>query len=216
MTNRSTIFLLRLGCLAALAFAPAQALACTAYAGELAIMAEAAKAVQERVDYLAPPDDPVAARRRDHALLVERTNVQRFAPLLAACGWPRRSVEGEQALAHAWALATQASSDLGVQRAAAQHLEAAVAAGEAPGRHLAIAADRVAVLEMRAQPYGTQLRPIGQCSWDFYRLDARSKVEERRRALGLPALDDYKRAMNEMAIHENCTPRSLDTPAYAR
>lgn len=177
---------------------------CGRYAAGLATMAQAQAAVRGRVDYLAPPEDRVAARRLDQAALVERTNLDRFGMLLARCGWPRRSVEGEAALTHAWTLAQQGGANPGLQKAVVRRLEAAVAAGEAPGRHLAASADRLAVLEKRPQAYGTQLRPVGECGWDFYPLDNHARVEARRKALGLPPLEEQKRLGNEIVIHEHC------------
>jgi hypothetical protein len=204
--------LFSLALLGAVSGATAQAAACASYGHELAAMAEAHEAVRGRVDYLAPPEDRLAARHAGQVTLVERTNAERFAFLLAECGWPRRSVEGEQALVHAHKLAIQASGNLSLQKAVLRHLEQAVAAGEAPGRELALAADRVAVMEKRPQPYGTQLRLVGQCSWDFHPLDERSLVEERRKAVGLPPLKDAKRAANDMVIQENCSAPGLAAP----
>jgi hypothetical protein len=202
MAKRILFSLILLG---AVAGAPAQAAACASYGHALAAMVEAHEAVRARVDYLAPPEDRLATRHAGQVGLVERTNVQRFASLLAECGWPRRSVDGEQALVHAHKLATQASGNLSLHKMVLRQLEPAVAAGEAPGRDLALVADRVAVMEKRPQPYGTQLRLVGQCTWDFHPLDERSLVEERRKAVGLPPLEDAKRAANAMVIQENCS-----------
>ena len=207
--------LLCLAFLGGVSSAPAQAASCASYGSELAAMAGAQQSVRGRVDYLAPPGDALAARHAGQAALVERVNAERFASLLAACGWPRRSVEGEQALAHARALSMDTRASLPLQKAIARHLEPAVATGEAPGRDLALAADRVAVLEKRPQPYGTQMRLVGQCSWDFHPLDDHARVEERRKAVGLPPLADAKRAANEMVIQENCSAPGLTAPRNA-
>ena len=197
--------------------APAQAASvCTSYADELAIMVEAAEAVRSRVDYLAPPEDPLAARRLAQLELVERDNAARLASLMAACGWPRRSVEGAQAARSAWLVAQQRGEDLAFQRQVVRQLELAALDGEAPVMHLATASDRLAAREGRPQRYGTQLRQVDACSWDYYPLDDVARVEARRKRLGLPSLDDHQRAINAMIIKENCLAPRLHTPSTQR
>jgi hypothetical protein len=127
--------------LAAALTAPAHAAPpCAAYAGELASMVEAAEAVRSRIDYLAPPDDPLAAQGRAELEALERANAGRLGAWMTACGWPRRSVEGSQAARGAWLVAQQRSEDLPFQRQVVRQLELAVLDGEAPAMHLAAAA----------------------------------------------------------------------------
>ncbi len=85
-----------------------------------------------------------------------------------------------------------------------RQLELAVLDGEASAIHLATASDRLAVKEGQPQRYGTQLRQVDGCAWDYYPLDDLARVEARRKRLGLPPLASYKRAINEMIIKENC------------
>ena len=191
---------------AALALAaPAHAASlCASYADQLAVMEEAVEAVRSRVDYLAPPEDQPAARHLAQLELVERANAERLSSLLAACGWPRRSAEGLDAARRAWLVARQRSDDLPFQRLVVRQLELAALDGEASVIHLATASDRLAVKEGRPQRYGTQLRQVGDCVWDYYQLDELARVEARRKRLGLPTLESHKRAINDMIIKENC------------
>lgn len=192
--------------------APAQAAPmCAGYADQLATMVEAAEAVRGRVDYLARPGDRLARRHRAQRELVERDNSERLSTLMAACGWPRRSVEGLEAGRHAWLVAQQRGEDVRFQRQVVRQLELAVLDGEAPVIHLATASDRLAVKEGRAQRYGTQLRQVAACAWDYYRLDDPARVEARRKRLGLPSLDEHKRSINAMIITETCPARDLHT-----
>lgn len=185
---------------------------CASYADELTAMRDAAEEVRARVNFEAPPEDAGAARLAEQLEQVERTNALRLLALLESCGWPRPEHAGERAGALAWALAQPASTDLRFQKKLLSHLHDAVAHGEAPARYLAITADRVALLEERPQPYGTQLRPVDACSWNYYPLDDRIQVEARRKAAGLAPLDDYKRGINAVIEGENCrTP--LPIPA---
>lgn len=177
--------------------------ACTGYGAQLAAMAEADKALRGRQDYLAGPDDSGQARRQAQLDLVERSNAGRLQTLLARCGWPLRSVWGDAAGYAAWQLIRQYGQDLGLQRMAAPHLERAVAAGEAPGRELALLLDRIAVAEGRPQEHGTQMQQLG-CRWVPQPMDDRARVEERRRQLGLPSLEEQERQANGMVIHEGC------------
>jgi hypothetical protein len=197
--------------------APARAAPqCAAYAGELATMVEAAEAARSRVDYLAPPDDPAAARGRAALEAVERGNAERLGAWMTACGWPRRSVEGSQAARGAWLVAQQRSADLPFQRQVVRQLELAVLDGEAPPMHLAAASDRLAVKEGRPQRYGTQLRQVDACHWDYYPLDEPARVEARRKRLDLPTLEEHKRGINEAIASKDCPPAQPMTAAAAR
>lgn len=192
---------------AAAVAAPAHAAPeCAAYAGELTAMVAAAEAVRNRIDYLAPPDGPEAEKGRTALEAVERGNAERLGAWLTACGWPRRSVEGVQAARGAWLVAQQRSGDLPFQRQVVRQLELAVLDGEAPAIHLASASDRLAVTEGRPQRYGTQLRQVDACHWDYYLLDDLPRVETRRKRLGLPSLEEHKRRINAAIAAENCPP----------
>ena len=121
-----------------------------------------------------------------------------------------------QATRAAWLVAQQRSGDLPFQRQVVRQLELAVLDGEAPAMHLAAASDRLAVREGRPQRYGTQLRQVDACLWDYYPLDELSRVEARRRRLGLPSLDEHKRSINAAGARENCPPAQPIAAAPAR
>lgn len=195
------------GCLALLA-GPVQAAAapasCVGLAPGLAAMAGADAALRGRLDYLAPPGDAGQRRRRDQLALVERSNGARLAALLAACGWPLRSVHGVQAGADAWKLVQHADRNLALQKTVASHLARAVRQGEAPARDLARLEDRIAVAEGKPQPYGTRMRQVEPCRRGFHPMEDRALVEARRKQAGLPTLAEQERMENGMVIHENC------------
>jgi hypothetical protein len=195
---------------AALFAAPAHAaLECTAYADELAAMVTAAETARSQVDYLAAPNDPAAAQQRARLDEVERANAGRLSAWMTACGWPRRSVEGAQAARGAWLVARQRSEDVAFQRQVVHQLELAVLDGEAAAMHLASASDRLAVREGRPQRYGTQLRQVDACTWDYYLLDDPARVDARRKRIGLPPLAEHKRGINDLAASENCPPNGV-------
>ena len=205
MLNRRNMVVLGSLLAAAVLAAPAHAAPdCASYSQQLVVMEEAAEAVRSRVDYLAPPEDAVAARHLNQLALVERDNTERLSALLAACGWPRRSSEAPEAARRAWLVAQQSSEDLPFQRQVVRQLELAALDGEASVIHLATAADRLAVREGQPQRYGTQLHQVDGCMWDYYPLDDLERVEARRQRIGLPPLASHKRAVNDMIIKENC------------
>ncbi|MFC5477471.1 DUF6624 domain-containing protein [Massilia suwonensis] len=213
---RSTLHLL-VPLFAAAAMSPALAApSCAAYGGELAAMVEAADTLRSQVDYLAAPSDAAASQRRAALEEVERTNAERLNAWMTSCGWPRRSVEGVQAARAAWLIAQQRSTDVGFQRQVVRQLELAVLDGEASPMHLAAAADRLAVQEGRPQRYGTQLRQVAGCGWDYYLLDDLARVEARRKRLGLPSLEEHKRAINAMVTVERCTSPLSDALSNAQ
>ena len=213
MAHHNMKTLLWLSCLAGVLAAPAYGADCGAYASELASMREAAQAQRGPVDYLAPPDDRKAAHRIAALVRVEQANLQRLQALLAECGWPRSGAVGPQASRYAWGVLKQAQDDLDFQKQLLGHLEEAVAGGEEAWPYLAVTMDRVAILEGRPQPYGTQLRSVDACTWDYFPLDDEAKVKERRKAAGLPPLGDFKSQVNVTVITENCPAPPVATPS---
>ena len=102
--------------------------------------------------------------------------------IIAAHGWPSRSLVGEDGATAAWLLA-QHSPDLAFQR---EVLALLTVSDEADPRHAAFLHDRICIREGRAQRFGTQLRPDGQP----FGLEA-GDVDERRATVGLEPLAEY-------------------------
>jgi hypothetical protein len=181
---------------------------CTGYAAELAVMVSVDQALRARWDFSALPagagSNAELPRIVQQTELVDRANTVRLKSLVRACGWPKRSVHGEQAVQNAWLLAQHADHDLPFQRFVRSLLEAGVKAGEVPPDNLAYLADRIATAEGKPQQYGTQLTQTGPCTFDFSPLDSRERVEERRKRIGLPALGDYRKLFEDMALPPGC------------
>lgn len=102
--------------------------------------------------------------------------------IIAAHGWPSRSLVGEDGATAAWLLA-QHSPDLAFQK---EVLALLTASDEVNPQHAAYLHDRICIREGRAQRYGTQLRPDGQP----FELEA-GEVDDRRAAVGLGPLAEY-------------------------
>jgi len=70
-------------------------------------------------------------------------------------------------------------------------LQVAVDAGDAPARHAAYLADRVAVNEGRPQPYGTQIAEVTNGDGVPWPIAEPEQLDERRARMGLPPLAEY-------------------------
>ncbi|MFD4482391.1 DUF6624 domain-containing protein [Streptomyces sp. NPDC058257] len=146
--------------------------------------------------------DQAARRRfvksRDGAEMgrIDADNTAWLERVIAEYGWPGFALVGERGADEAWLLVQHADRAPAFQRQALELVKAAVAAGQAPARHLAYLTDRVLVAAGDPQVYGTQyvrdpdgsnLRP--QPVVDPERLD------ERRAAMGLESAAEYDRRM---------------------
>ena len=133
-----------------------------------------------------PPHELVAIRA-----LADRHD-QRLAAIIADCGWPGRSLVGEDGADAAWLIAQHADRHQEQRRTWVPALREAVTRGEADGRHLARLVDRVAMLDDQPQLYGTYCRldDRGEIVWDVPVDGSLSEIDERRGALGLPPLLD--------------------------
>jgi hypothetical protein len=172
---------------------------CNDYSRTLRVMAEVDQALRDRWDYSvippttkSPSELPAIVQK---TMLIDRENTKRLRKLMALCGWPKRGVHGNQALSDAWLLAQHADNDAGLQRIVLSHIRKAVDAGEAPVDQLAYYSDRIALLEGKPQLYGTQLNLNKSCEFEFSPFDDVSKVEERRRKIGWPTLEEYKKSV---------------------
>ncbi|WP_146009593.1 DUF6624 domain-containing protein [Deinococcus planocerae] len=104
--------------------------------------------------------------------------------IIAAHGWPGRSLVGEDGATAAWLLA-QHSPDLAFQRGVLDVLQAQPE-GEVAPEHAAYLHDRICVREGRPQRYGTQVQPDGTP----FPLEP-GDVDARRASVGLEPLAVY-------------------------
>jgi hypothetical protein len=166
---------------------------CSGYAADLAAMTRADQAVREAVDWTTFEQESKPSPAIQHVLLIDRVNTARLQDWIDRCGWPRRSVQGEAAVGAAWLLAQHADMNPAFQARALEHVRAAVAAGEESASDLAYLTDRLAVAAGKPQEYGTQGSIQGDCVYEFSPMDDPGKVEARRKKLGWPSLEEYRR-----------------------
>lgn len=177
---------------------------CSGYADDLNVMLKADEAMRELVD----PASVIGAKSAPPSLqrsqLVDRVNTRRLEHWVQRCGWPRRSTMGEAAVGAAWLLVQHADQNPDFQARALEMVRSAVTAGEESPSDLAYLSDRLEVAAGHPQLYGTQGLIEGECKFRLLPMDDPSKVDERRRALGWPTLDEYQRLVLKTSFGGRC------------
>jgi hypothetical protein len=117
----------------------------------------------------------------------DRKSTAALHAAIATWGWPHEEIVGEDGAHAAWLLAQHADLDVPLQK------QPLVGQGLVSPADYAYLYDRVAVNEQRPQRYGTQLdgaepRPIEDAA----------HVDERRRAVGLGTMAEYREQMREV------------------
>lgn len=110
--------------------------------------------------------------------------------IVAAHGWPGRSLVGADGATAAWLLVQHADADRTLQGRCLALLEAAVAAGEAEPSELAYLTDRVRCGAGLPQLYGTQMREH-EGRYAPQPIEDGANVDARRAAVGLGPLAEY-------------------------
>jgi hypothetical protein len=114
---------------------------------------------------------------------------RRLVQILDAYGWPGKSLVGDDGAEAAWTLALHTMHDPDVLRRCLRLLQAAAAAGEAEPWQAAFLVDRLSLVERNVQVYGTTICRQQDGSFGPPLLEDPDQVDERRRAVGLPPLD---------------------------
>jgi hypothetical protein len=138
---------------------------------------------------------------------VHRRNAARLGAIVAAHGWPGRSLVGDDGVHAAWRIVQHAIGEPAVMRAMLPVLESAVAAGEARADFVAMLDDRIRVLEGRPQRFGTQYDwdDSATCMVPMGDIEDPATLDARRRALGLGPME-WSRPPDE--------PPPADIPAH--
>jgi hypothetical protein len=139
-----------------------------------------------------PGDDRTAEELFADMGRVDDENAGRMHEILAEFGWPGWSLVGEDGALAAWVLIQHADLDPALQDRGLALMRGAVAAEDADPGDLAYLIDRVLVRQGIPQVYGTRLRsgPDGEIS-PATPIEDEANVDERRRAAGLPTLEEY-------------------------
>jgi hypothetical protein len=124
---------------------------------------------------------------------IDRRSTARMKEVVANKGWPGKTLVGTDGAFAAWLLVQHADADRAFQKLCLQKMEAAVKAGEAAAKDWAYLVDRVAVADERKQIYGTQFDE----NQEPQPIEDEAHVDERRAAVGLGTMADYKVRMRE-------------------
>ena len=143
------------------------------------------------------PDSALTAMMQEQAA-IDRRNGLRLDEIIAQHGWPGRSLVGGPASQAAYLVLAHADSIR--QHRYLPLLKAAAAKGEAVPADAATLEDQVLVREGRKQIYGTRVHfgPETNGRWELYPIEDEEHVDERRAAVGLPPLAEYKKLMEQM------------------
>lgn len=125
---------------------------------------------------------------------IDRQTTARMKELVAALGWPGRTLVGENGAHAAWLLVQHADRDLAFQRHCLALMGPLIATGEVSAIDHAYLYDRVAVAESRPQRFGTQFGPDREPR----PIEDSQDVDARREALGLCSMAEYREEMLKM------------------
>jgi hypothetical protein len=120
----------------------------------------------------------------------------RLRAIIAEYGWPNSARIGQEAAGAAF-LILQHSPVIEFQEQMLTVIEELAATGEVPRSQAAMLVDRVLVRQDLPQRYGTQFKMVeGQLVLNP--VEAEAQLEERRRKMGLPTMEEYMAFMEEI------------------
>lgn len=125
---------------------------------------------------------------------VDAHNTARMREIIDEYGWPTFSMVGDDGASAAWLLVQHADHDNNFQRRCLELMKPLVDSGEVSAVDVAYLTDRIRMHEGKPQVYGTQFRRSNN-DWEPYPIEDPDRVDERRAALGLPTLAEYKKQL---------------------
>ena len=132
--------------------------------------------------------DFAAAETADAATLIVLHRV------VAASGWPGKTMVGDEGAHDAWLLVQHMDKDPAFQKQVLGLMKELVKTGEVEEVEYAYLYDRVAVAEHRKQLYGTQFGPHREPQ----PIEDEANVDARRKAIGLGTMDEYRAQMQKI------------------
>lgn len=120
----------------------------------------------------------------------------RLQAIIAEYGWPNSARVGQEAAGAAFLILQHSPVDE-FQEQMLPVIEELAATGEVPRSQAAMLVDRVLVRQDLPQRYGTQFKMVeGQLV--LHPVEDEAQLEERRRTMGLPTIDEYMALMEEI------------------
>ena len=129
--------------------------------------------------------DPNSRELIGAVLQIDKDNTAFMRSVLSRCGWPKKSVVGQEAAKAAWRLTQHADMDPEYQVLASRELKYAVLFQEAEPWDLAVLVDRNRRLNDQPQVYGMQYFTGPDGAIEFYDIVNPAKLDERREEIGL-------------------------------
>ena len=133
-------------------------------------------------------------------------NAKELQKLMEKIGYPTAEKVGQEASDAAWLVIQHSIGQPNFMKKAAILLEEAVHKNKANPKHLAYLTDRIAVFEGKPQHYGTQFDWDKNGIMNPNQYDDRSKVNQRRKALGLNTLEEQTLRIRERVKKEKEHP----------
>lgn len=124
---------------------------------------------------------------------------ERFVGILDVNGWPGRSLVGEDGAEAAWMLAMHTMPEPDVLRRCVRMMTEAADAGEVDPSWVPTLVDRLSLVERGLQIYGTTICRQPDGTFAAPNLEDPDRVDERRRAVGLPQLADDIRKVERLS-----------------
>ena len=121
---------------------------------------------------------------------VHRRNAQEIEAMIEQYGWLGKSLVEEDGASAAWLILQHSIGHPELQRRCLPILQEAVERGEAEPAHAAYLEDRIRFFERRPQRYGTHFDWDENGQMSPYSLEDPERVDEYRRVVGLPPLEE--------------------------
>ena len=145
---------------------------------------------------------------------VHERNAQRLRRVIESVGWPGTDLVSADGAEAAWLVLQHAIAEPDLLRRALPLLETAAREGRADPVHAAMLEDRIRFFEGRPQRYATQLDWDADGSLSPGEVEDPQRLAERRRAVGLPPLEERIQEARIRAASEGDRPPA-DHQAYA-
>ncbi len=156
-----------------------------ALADELVAMARADQAV--RNEAIQRPGDATIFKAWHE---VDTRNETRLKAILAEHGWPTATLVGPKAARAAWLMVQHASAPF--LKTCLPFMKRAAERGEISRGSLALSIDRDLMYDGKKQIYGSQFRTNEKGELEVYPIEDEAHVDERRAAMGLGPLAQYR------------------------
>jgi hypothetical protein len=137
------------------------------------------------------PEDWALTESDDH------DNIRWFKAMLDQHGWPTVTTVGEEGARAAWLLVQHADRDPELQARALSLMQEAVSRDEAFASELAMLTDRVLLAQGKPQRYGSQFESLADGSMVLRPTEDVQGLDARRAAVGLPSMEEYRKALSE-------------------